>query len=46
MKQLSAQWVCHGLRPFCTLEDIGFRALVQELIRIGMCFTVNYKEVK
>jgi len=36
IKQLSAQWVCHDLRPFCTLEDLGFRALAQELIRIGM----------
>lgn len=35
VKELSAQWVCHDLRPFCTLEDVGFRALAQELIRIG-----------
>jgi hypothetical protein len=36
IKQLSAQWICHDLRPFSTLDDIGFRNLAQELIRIGI----------
>lgn len=43
IKQLSAQWVCRDLRPFCTLEDVGFRALAQELIRIGLSFIITKK---
>ncbi|CAF1544993.1 unnamed protein product, partial [Adineta ricciae] len=34
IKHLSAQWICHDLRPFSTIDDIGFRNLAQELIRI------------
>ncbi|CAF2648409.1 unnamed protein product [Rotaria sp. Silwood2] len=35
MKTLCAQWVCMDLRPFSMLDDSGFRAVAQELIRIG-----------
>ncbi|CAF4397955.1 unnamed protein product, partial [Rotaria magnacalcarata] len=35
IKKLCVQWICHDLRPFCTLEDVGFCALAQELIQIG-----------
>ncbi|CAF2710518.1 unnamed protein product [Rotaria sp. Silwood2] len=35
IKKLSAQWICQDIRPFCTLQDVGFRALAQELINIG-----------
>ncbi|CAF2076585.1 unnamed protein product, partial [Rotaria magnacalcarata] len=35
IKNLSAQWVCQDMRPFSTLEDVGFRALAQELVNIG-----------
>ena len=40
IKKLSAKWVCHNLRPFCTLEDVGFRVLAQELVNIGMFILV------
>lgn len=36
LKKLCAQWLCQDLRPFCTIEDVGFRALAQELVYIGM----------
>ncbi|CAF3805095.1 unnamed protein product, partial [Rotaria sp. Silwood1] len=35
MKKLSAQWMCENIRPFSVIEDSGFRAISQELIRIG-----------
>ncbi|CAF4684738.1 unnamed protein product [Rotaria sp. Silwood2] len=38
IKKLSAMWICQDLRPFCTLQDAGFRALAQELIHIGMFY--------
>ena len=40
IKKLSAKWVCHDLRPFCMLEDVGFRILAQELVNIGMFILV------
>ncbi|CAF4163573.1 unnamed protein product, partial [Rotaria sordida] len=35
MKDLSVKWVCGDIRPFSILDDIGFRNLAQECVRLG-----------
>jgi hypothetical protein len=35
IKDLSVEWVCGDLRPFSILDDLGFRKIAQECVRLG-----------
>ncbi|CAF4566006.1 unnamed protein product, partial [Rotaria sp. Silwood2] len=34
MKDLSVEWVCGDIRPFSIFDDVGFRRLAQECVRL------------
>lgn len=35
IKNLTCKWLCHDMRPFTIVEDIGFRNLLQKCISLG-----------
>ena len=38
IKDLIARWICTNIRPFCIIKDDGLKQLIQECIRLSMCF--------
>jgi hypothetical protein len=38
VKDLISRWICTNIRPFSIIEDDGLKQLIQECIRLGMCF--------
>lgn len=42
MTKLLAEWVCSNIRPLSIVEDVGFKRLVEEAIRIGTSFVTSY----
>ncbi|CAF3034266.1 unnamed protein product, partial [Rotaria sp. Silwood2] len=38
MKDLSVEWVCGDIRPFSIFDDVGFRRLAPECVRLGSIY--------
>jgi hypothetical protein len=43
MKNLLAEWICSNIRLMSIVEDLGFKRLIEEAVKIGECRISNCK---
>jgi hypothetical protein len=46
LKKICARWIAHSMRSFQTVQDPGFKAVVEECLKIGKRFLLNHNLIE